>query len=386
MSIVFVHGVTVRDSPDERARIKLRDALFCTYLGGVCAAPTVDNPDWGKCGAQFAWGLASMPKMIDEAFGPQDRETAAAYAILETVAPDRRFDDQQRILLTIAADSIPDAIDALWWAAALTETQVVSPEILALASKQALAFAREEPRKAREWLSTCRSDGDFIAGIIARAQDHTGAAPGEQSFGLSDLYADLANGARLLARRCVSEPAVNWFRAHYAEKMTLFVGDVMEYIDTRGRVGPGGCIVETVEAAFRSAKAPLTVVGHSMGGNISYDVLTSFATDVPCDTLITVGSQVGLFEELKKFRASDPDVRGSKARVQRPQNIDRWINVYDPIDPFAYLVKPVFSGVYDIPFGRAIGPIQSHGDYFHRPEFYQTLLDALQAVPRGGAR
>jgi hypothetical protein len=42
------------------------------------------------------------------------------------------------------------------------------------------------------------------------------------------------------------------------------------------------------------------------------------------DLLLTVGSQVGLFEELKPFKNSNRAVRAS-AVVPKPANVGRWI-------------------------------------------------------------
>jgi pimeloyl-ACP methyl ester carboxylesterase len=170
---------------------------------------------------------------------------------------------------------------------------------------------------------------------------------------------------------------VKLFRRLFARQMSMFVGDVFVYLDSRGEAANPGDIVDVVSTALRGAGDPLVIVAHSMGGNIAYDVLTYYATDVHCTALVTVGSQVALFEEMKMFRLRDLGIRGPSGRVARPPNVDRWINVYDPIDMFAYLTTPVFSGTQDVPFGRAASPLAAHGDYFLRPEFYRELAKRL---------
>ncbi|RBL82836.1 hypothetical protein DDE05_34685, partial [Streptomyces cavourensis] len=97
--------------------------------------------------------------------------------------------------------------------------------------------------------------------------------------------------------------------------------------------------------AGNRAGLPLVVVAHSMGGNIVYDVLSHFRPDLTVDTLVTVGSQVGLFEELKLFGASRPEINGETGgRVPLPPGLGRWINVVDHSDLLAYRVGPIFDG------------------------------------------
>jgi dienelactone hydrolase len=77
----------------------------------------------------------------------------------------------------------------------------------------------------------------------------------------------------------------------------LFVGDVFKYLQNSGKVGDEGPIVKIVSDAFRNAdeirrktKEPLVILGHSMGGNIAYDILTHFPPDLQCDLFLTVGA------------------------------------------------------------------------------------------------
>ena len=62
--------------------------------------------------------------------------------------------------------------------------------------------------------------------------------------------------------------------------------------------------------AFDDARAgapnePLVVIGHSLGGVISMDLLSHFRTDIDVDLFVTIGSQVAHFEEMKLYHASD---------------------------------------------------------------------------------
>ncbi len=83
------------------------------------------------------------------------------------------------------------------------------------------------------------------------------------------------------------------------------------------------------DLADTSAKAEkVVVVAHSMGTMVAYDVLRNCPECPLVDTLITVGSPLGIREvqdELVAEGASDVDFPAAK--------LSRWINVYDPLDP-----------------------------------------------------
>lgn len=118
------------------------------------------------------------------------------------------------------------------------------------------------------------------------------------------------------------------------------------------------------------------VVAHSMGGNIVYDLLTHFRPNLVVDSLVTVGSQVGLFEELKLFAASRADIPGPGVdRVPKPPGVQRWVNVVDDCDPLAFRAAPVFDGVEDYTYPS--GALWAHTAYMAQPHFHRRLADRL---------
>ena len=129
--------------------------------------------------------------------------------------------------------------------------------------------------------------------------------------------------------------------------------------------------------AFDTARAaapnePLVVIGHSLGGVISMDVLSHYRTDVDVALFVTVGSQIAHFEEMKLFHASDPAIPPGKAKT--PDNIRRWINIFDEVDIFAYSVDRVFDRVnVDAQYDTQTYTIKAHGTYFEQDRFYQRL-------------
>ena len=72
----------------------------------------------------------------------------------------------------------------------------------------------------------------------------------------------------------------------------------------------------------------LIIVAHSMGGNIVYDILTHYMPDLVCDLFLTVGSQVGLLEELKLFHASDRAIpTKERPKVPRGPTSGGWLRL-----------------------------------------------------------
>jgi hypothetical protein len=182
----------------------------------------------------------------------------------------------------------------------------------------------------------------------------------------------------------VINPVVRAARPGTNRKAILFLGDIFEYLANRGTPGSGeGRIVQVVAGDFAQAAAsqgandPLIIVAHSMGGIISYDILTYFRPNLVCDLFVTVGSQVGVFAELGLLRAvpvdrsSPPDPNRTKAKV--PTNIKRWINVFDPADVLGFKADGVFDRVEDYAFSSNVSSLTAHGMYFDRPHFYERL-------------
>lgn len=168
-----------------------------------------------------------------------------------------------------------------------------------------------------------------------------------------------------------------------------FIGDVMTYLTTRGTAeAPGPIplrILETLDAAQFAADSrgePLVVLTHSMGGQIVYDLLTHFIPRMPehrgirVDYWCASGSQVGLFEELKLFLASDP-AYGSDSGLRAPRppaaHLGGWSNVWDHSDLLSFRAAGIFDGVDDGPFFAAGSLATDHYRYLDSAEFYRTL-------------
>jgi len=124
----------------------------------------------------------------------------------------------------------------------------------------------------------------------------------------------------------------------------------------------------------------LVVVTHSMGGNVLYDLLTDFAPDLELDAWVSVGGQVGQFEEMKLFRRSDPDLGAPHKVSGLAPRVGTWLNVYDPADALSFRAEPIFADARDALFKTGASVFKAHGDYFKRPRFYRLVREHLESA------
>ena len=184
------------------------------------------------------------------------------------------------------------------------------------------------------------------------------------------------------------------------DAVTLFIGDVFTYLDARGDAANPGDIPRTIIDKLHEAKLaappaePLVVLTHSMGGQIVYDLVTYFLpqtnSDIRIDFWCATASQVGLFEEMKRFRASDSaysKASGKKVPYPDSQYLGGWWNVWDHNDFISYTAAPIIEGVDDEPYDSGVAVTQAHGEYLMRPSFYRKFADKLsQAKQRNWGR
>lgn len=170
--------------------------------------------------------------------------------------------------------------------------------------------------------------------------------------------------------------------------MGRFFGDVFAYLDSRGDKGAPGAIprliLDEIDSAVASGPSsdPLVLIGHSLGGVILFDLLGHFRPDLQVDLLVTVGSQVSHFEEIKRFKDSDLTVPSpTQPRAACPRNIARWINVFDEVDIFAYACGRVFQDVEDFSYDTGTHVVKAHGAYLEQDRFFARLRKRIDESP-----
>ncbi|MFJ4536577.1 hypothetical protein ACIP39_11450 [Streptomyces tibetensis] len=242
------------------------------------------------------------------------------------------------------------------------------------------------------WLGNVEEDDEFLERLhdeVADWERRTGRGLAEtvprswESFsvegGLPARAVRAVHRLRALHTATRTRLAAAGVRRWAARPAALLLGDVMGYFAERGTLEAPGRIVARIadaldEAAQDAASRgePLVVLAHSMGGNIVHDLLSHFRPDVRVDLLVTVGTQVGVFEELKLFASSDPAVpQPGRPKVGALANVGRWLNVLDRSDPLAFAAAPVFAGAEDLVFRT--GAWWAHGGYLTSCEFHARL-------------
>lgn len=437
MPIVFIHGVATRDeSPDFATTLEERVALLRRYVAPAIA-PDPEHVRilpvyWGQHGARFAFGRKSRPRtplLGQGATGTLSlAETATAAASLQDVLYELDLPPptqakthgliasgpaDQEVTSVRIADLTAEELSGLLVQIA---RQTVEPKSAALAVLAADAVAMDpatgaalaaaaglddelallEQLVAERYAEEQARVGGLLAmggpGWVARFRDAVGEA----------LRRTRATGGFLLARA-----AVETVRRPLNDLVTLFIGDVFTYLANRTVMRDGaevpGPIPQAALDALAEAHAdklrrdePLVVLSHSMGGQIIYDLVTSFLPSLPqyqhirVDFWCATASQVGLFEELKLFRASSQahsDFMGRLVPFPDRLHLGEWWNVWDHNDVISYTVRGIFvtrpehpDGVDDGPYdaGMFIGP--SHGGYLEQPSFYRLFADKLRAA------
>jgi hypothetical protein len=362
---------------DLAARKKLMEEFLYEPLG----LPRSDPPRfayWGDHGAKFRWGHASLPSGRGEAFGESAEPLEEAIGEHADLADG----DDGAFLLRVARErSLEEAVDILFVAAAQQANDQQAADLAELAAGLAPRLWKADPP---EWLSRARDDIDLLNRLYAESP---APAAEEEAFGrISRGWQRAREGVSRVrtavpaATGRVTGPAL---RPRLNDEFATFIGDVLVYLERSGAEGARsailGAVASEIERAVRdrSERNQVVVIAHSMGGNIVYDLFSHYRTDLGCDALVTVGSQVGLFQELDLFAAKHPEIQSPNETVPRPPQVKRWLNVYDRNDLLGFATARIFDGVEDYEYSTGKGLLKAHSTYFVRPSFYIRLADHL---------
>lgn len=182
---------------------------------------------------------------------------------------------------------------------------------------------------------------------------------------------------------------VSMLRRPQTRAMTTFLGDAVHYFVQRGNAMQPGPIPLRVLTALDQARAiqahrpgePLVVFSHSLGGTIVYDLLTHFLPQLPqyqaihIDFWGSLSSQVGLFEEMQFFLASDPQYGAYSRATPFPDRrfLSHWWNVWDPHDFLSFSVRGVIEGVEDEFFDSGLAITAAHLSCLRISSFYAVF-------------
>jgi hypothetical protein len=277
------------------------------------------------------------------------------------------------------------AIDLIWDTASVVgsaDTQSIIDHYEA-----SLRYAQANPVPGWAMQAPPLTNAQFADRLLQESKPylpHGAVSNGVVALGIGDWFRSLKESVSRLADApadAASSVLTSLGRKSMHDKASRFLGDIFVYLTKRDDTRPDSLLADLLEklraahASRRPGDDQLVVVGHSLGGLLAYDVLTSYAPEIHVDHFVTVGSQVALFEEMTLCKASRQGVPAHPPtdRLARPANIGRWINVYDTNDVFSFRAEGVFSEVTDYKFDTGYGMLQAHSGYFERPSFYKRL-------------
>lgn len=400
MPIVFVHGVNNRkeDADYEPSRARIEQSLrsiLATDLDIDAKVVSVSFPYWGGDGVKFRWNQASLPtnKTNVKALNLTMTGLQAAEYELWINEIQAQNGGKPVVLGDISRQDkgFAKAVDLVWDAASMVaQTEADYQQILErydasrkYAASTIPAWAIQKPPLTNKQFI------DRLNQEIAPLLNAPGA-PAVQALGLKDWWVSLGEAVNRLGSApsdAVTALALARARESLHAKATRFLGDIFVYLNSHQGANAPGAIVNVVMEALKQAdqdRKPgddkLIVIGHSLGGVILYDILTYFAPQIKVDLFATIGSQVAVFEEMTLYRASQPGVPAHppEDRLNKPDNIKKWLNVFDTNDIFSFRAEGVFNGVEDYKFDTGYGLLEAHGGYFARPSFYKRLAVRLK--------
>ena len=364
VQMVFVHGVATRSANatydiEQRNREKLfKEILFDGK------SLNIRSPCWGDLVPKLSRDGQSFAKQQVTSlgiFGGGAAEAVAGSTIAE-----------------LAAQRPATALDAIYATmvdrADQHQTELTADDIAAFKAVMPAVADPAAPPK----LPASATDEELIFNLAHPAD-------GVTSFGIGSWIQDAVTALADRARNTVSTGIANAALNDLNPLVGRFLGDIFVYLktgDVRNKIR--ACIRQPIIDAHADAKAanePLILMGHSLGGVILYDMLSSpqsagLPDDLEVAAFVTVGSQPGLFEEMGLFESGQTDASGTPG----PDCATAWLNVFDPIDVFGFRTKPMFTKPNDYAFDSVTGLLSAHTTYFKRPQFYARMRARLHDI------
>lgn len=389
--LLFVHGVANRSGPQYDKDVKARGRRFGeTSFAGVPLQ--IIDAYWGGFGANPKWDLACIPNVRKEyqdlGLNEDLLDKEAAHFVDDEVPHSTTIVNAARanLVATVAALSVED----------LTTLQAADDEPALIEAELfwAAAAAYSERVGAPDWLDEVADDGEFVSELRRQVVPLVS----KTDLGVFDAIGGAVRRLGGALSNLVNAPLARVGRERASPALAIFLGDVFRYLrDAKPRADIRKVVLDDLTAAARAAKAsstPLIVVGHSMGGIILYDLLTDetamkaveaeLKAPLLIDVLLTVGSQVALFEELNLYTSSEVDRSRQAAppmnRVPRPARAKIWWNAFDRMDVLSFLAETVFDDVSDLEVDTIAGVAGAHTAYFTNMVFYQRLNARLRKI------
>lgn len=355
--ILVIHGVSVRD-----------EASWAKQLPGVAEALGREPHElipvfWGDLAPDDQHVLKSIPM-------PEDLNDlpAGESAFLEEPHPSWAIEPPGPGAASQLADNAISTLEINTGTPVPAQTQDLIRSVVEVADQENLTFALAS---------------DLAEPMAAMIQAES---PSESAF----IDIDILGGARerLLAllrgfdreagRRVgdALQKALRGLTADLSGTIARTVGDVLLYTSN------GAEIRGRMDAAFQLARGPqdspnrVHILAHSLGSIVAIEWLLGArvagvdnptpAAEREIDTLVTFGAQVGLLAELRGL-STESGRLGGPPPIRLPISVRRWVNIWNQIDPLAYV------------FGRSltVGETQPVEDFRERLDSIPTSASEL---------
>jgi hypothetical protein len=377
--VAVVHGVANRDE----AKFVESVARLRTDVGGDAEFIPVF---WGDLGASSGGILGTLPHAIPQAVradgdGWDQAEVELGLALIsegggEAVRADRI--ERRAIVADAFADEVEGeavrATDVEDMREEIHDRWPELPNLAGIADEDVLrAFGRAVAQASDVSPDLVVEDG----GVHAEVR----TLPDPRRVVRQVLHGiDAAVGAVLGA---AGDGVNSFLRQTLGPRLGEFLGDVFVY--QRHRELLHERVWERLQRHDRTLgteENPVDLVGHSLGGVIGFDLAAVAVPRLWVESLVTFGSQSSFFhvvdprgEPLARFAQGAP--------VVLPPSIRRWTNLWEPLDPLAFIAAVVFelaSG--QAPQDRSVRSLASYGlwthsSYWRAPELVEVAREEL---------
>ena len=147
---------------------------------------------------------------------------------------------------------------------------------------------------------------------------------------------------------------------YFRELETYYSTQSIKDIDRPAKEVIRECLIKVLE---KHKRKDILLIAHSMGSIIAYDVLSYNCPSIKINTLVTIGSPLGLPAIVHKIYAEQKQKIKHLKRIKAPDSIfNKWYNLSDPYDKVALdhtLSDDFKENIHNV---RAID-LYTHNDY-----------------------
>lgn len=385
--VFVIHGIGNRD----KAAFGQIVETLAIAVGGITARPVF----WGDLGARYEWVADTVPGASIAATEVRDADAASdpeieslAHFLIGgaapygteirtgTAVPDAVLNAATDFMLDQAggfeevrgehnhADAVRAALmqdwDSTTWLQLIDDTELLRAVGAAIAGPIADGSVEPAPAGGAE-LRDAEVRGVDVVGFVRRRVQEL------------DRVVGAAVGAA--AGRLNTE-----LRTSFLPGLTESVGDILVYQRHREKIrNRVRAVIDEVDPNLgRTREQPVDVLAHSLGGVIAVDMATS---DEPIwiRRLVTFGSQSPFFHVVDPRGGALMPYAGTP--IELPESIGAWTNLWEPLDPVAFVAARVFrlhNG--SKPNDVKVPHLASSGLWTHSS--YWTLQDVTQAIAK----